>query len=93
MNRRKSNWVVGIDVGGTFTDLIMIDTAHAIVRMAKVPTTMRNQAYGVVAALAAAAAVLPELQVIVHGTTTTTNAILERKVAKVGLITTRGFRD
>ncbi|MBE0623006.1 MAG: hydantoinase/oxoprolinase family protein [Burkholderiales bacterium] len=93
MSTHKSSWVVGIDVGGTFTDLIMLDPATATVRLAKVPTTMDNQAYGVVAALAAAGAVLPELQVIVHGTTTTTNAILERKVAKVGLITTKGFRD
>ena len=86
-------WVVGIDVGGTFTDLIMLNVEDATVRLAKVPTTMNNQAYGVIAALAAAGAILPELQVIVHGTTTTTNAILERKIARVGLITTRGFRD
>ena len=93
MSAGKSNWVVGIDVGGTFTDLIMLNTADAKVHLAKVPTTADNQAYGVLAALAAAGAILPELQVIVHGTTTTTNAILERKLAKVGLITTRGFRD
>ena len=93
MNAAKSNWVVGVDVGGTFTDLIMLDSAHGAVRLAKVPTTVDNQAYGVVAALSAAGASLTELQVIVHGTTTTTNAILERKVARVGLITTRGFRD
>lgn len=93
MSTHKASWVVGIDVGGTFTDLIMLNAEDATVRLAKVPTTMDNQAYGVVAALAAAGAVLPELQVIVHGTTTTTNAILERKVARVGLITTRGFRD
>jgi len=84
---------VGIDVGGTFTDLIMLNADDATVRLAKVPTTMDNQAYGVVAALAAAGANLAHVQVIVHGTTTTTNAILERKVAKVGLITTKGFRD
>ena len=93
MTANQSSWVVGIDVGGTFTDLIMLDSTNATVRLAKVPTTVDNQAYGVVAALAAAGAALPELQVIVHGTTTTTNAILERKVARVGLITTRGFRD
>src|SRR3990172_1549195 len=93
MDKSNSSWVVGIDVGGTFTDLIMLNADDGSVRLAKVPTTMHNQAYGVVAALAAAGAVLPELQVIVHGTTTTTNAILERKVAKVGLITTKGFRD
>ena len=91
MSTHKSSWVVGIDVGGTFTDLIMLNADDATVRLAKVPTTMDNQAYGVVAALEAAGAILPDLQVIVHGTTTTTNAILERKVAKVGLITTQGF--
>ena len=93
MNTHKSSWVVGIDVGGTFTDLIMLNADDATVRLAKVPTTMHNQADGVIAALEAAGAILADLQVIVHGTTTTTNAILERKVAKVGLITTRGFRD
>ena len=45
------SWVVGIDVGGTFTDLIMLNVEDATVRLAKVPTTMDNQAYGVVAAL------------------------------------------
>src|SRR5207249_4522988 len=52
-----------------------------------------NQATGVVAALAAAHAAPAELKVIVHGTTTATNALLERKGARTGLITTRGFRD
>jgi N-methylhydantoinase A len=93
MSTHKSSWVVGIDVGGTFTDLIMLNAEDATVRLAKVPTTMHNQAYGVIAALEAAGAILADLQVIVHGTTTTTNAILERKVARVGLITTKGFRD
>lgn len=84
---------VGVDVGGTFTDLIWVDDAHAEVRLAKVPTTVHNQAHGVVAALAAARADVAALEAIVHGTTTTTNAMLERKVACVGLITTQGFRD
>jgi len=77
MSTRKPSWIVGIDVGGTFTDLIMLNADDATVRLAKVPMTMHNQAYGVVAALAAAGAVLAELQVIVHGTTTTTNAIAQ----------------
>ena len=63
------------------------------VKLAKVPTTVDNQAIGFMAALAAAGADPATLQAIVHGTTTTTNALLERKIAKVGLITTRGFRD
>jgi N-methylhydantoinase A len=85
--------IAGIDVGGTFTDLILVDDATATVRLAKVPTTVENQAWGVLAALDAAGADPASLDAIVHGTTTTTNAMLERKIAKVGLITTRGFRD
>jgi N-methylhydantoinase A len=85
--------LVGVDVGGTFTDLVLVDEATGEVRLAKVPTTPRNQAAGVLAALTAVAAAPAELKVIVHGTTTATNALLERKGARAGLITTRGFRD
>jgi len=85
--------LVGVDVGGTFTDLVLVDEATGEVRVAKVPTTVANQAAGVQAALARASASADELKVIVHGTTTATNALLERKGARTGLITTRGFRD
>jgi len=85
--------IAGIDVGGTFTDLIVVDDATGEVRIAKVPTTAPNQAFGVLAALDAAGVDPGQLDAIVHGTTTTTNAMLERKIATVGLITTRGFRD
>ncbi len=85
--------IAGIDVGGTFTDLIVVDDETGEVRIAKVPTTAENQAFGVLAALDAAGVDPAMLAAIVHGTTTTTNAMLERKIAKVGLITTRGFRD
>jgi N-methylhydantoinase A len=85
--------IAGIDVGGTFTDLIVVDDESGEVRIAKVPTTVDNQAFGVLAAIDAAGVDPAELAAIVHGTTTTTNAMLERKIATVGLITTRGFRD
>ncbi len=85
--------IAGIDVGGTFTDLIWFDELTNELRLAKVPTTPDNQAGGVLAALAAAKVDVGALDAIVHGTTTTTNAMLERKIAQVGLITTRGFRD
>ena len=85
--------LVGVDVGGTFTDLVLVDEATGLVRVAKVPTTVANQAGGVQGALAGAAAGAAEVAVIVHGTTTATNALLERKGARTGLITTRGFRD
>jgi N-methylhydantoinase A len=84
--------LAGVDVGGTFTDLILVE-ADGQVRIAKTPTTLPNQAFGVLKALKDAGASLAALDAIVHGTTTTTNAMLERKIAKVGLITTQGFRD
>src|SRR6185312_3545784 len=87
------NVVAGIDVGGTFTDLIMIEAAAGGVRIAKTPTTAENQAFGVVAALAETGFPVADIDLIVHGTTTTTNAVLERRLAKTGMITTRGFRD
>jgi N-methylhydantoinase A len=88
-----SDIVVGVDVGGTFTDLIVLNAATGDVRVAKVPTTVDNQSYGVMSAIAAGEVSLDGIGSIVHGTTTTTNAVLENKVAKCGLITTKGFRD
>lgn len=89
--------VAGVDVGGTFTDLVILDPASGAVRLAKVPTTLDpasgGQAGGVLAALEAAGVAMGDLGLIVHGTTTTTNAVLERKLSRTGLITTLGFRD
>ncbi|MHB1216788.1 MAG: hydantoinase/oxoprolinase family protein [Alphaproteobacteria bacterium] len=85
--------VVGIDVGGTFTDLMLVDEASGKVQVTKVPTTPENQAFGVINALEATKVPLSQLASIVHGTTATTNALLERNISKVGLITTKGFRD
>ena len=86
-------WIAGVDVGGTFTDLIALESSSGEVRLAKVPTTPQNQAFGVLAALDEAKLPLESLGMLIHGTTTTTNALLERKLAKTGLITTKGFRD
>lgn len=87
--------IAGIDVGGTFTDLLLTETDAdgTRVKLAKVPSTPANQAVGVLAAIAAAGVCPEGLDLIIHGTTVTTNAVLERKVARVGLITTAGFRD
>ena len=86
--------VAGIDVGGTFTDLILIDGREGgQVHIAKTPTTPDNQAFGVVSALSEADFPVADIDLIVHGTTTTTNAVLERRLAKTGMITTLGFRD
>jgi N-methylhydantoinase A len=89
----QTGLVAGVDVGGTFTDLVVFDPATGAVRLAKVPTTLPNQAGGVLAAFEAADADLAAIDLIVHGTTTTTNAVLERQLARTGLITTQGFRD
>ena len=86
--------VAGVDVGGTFTDLLLVDRrAGGGVRVVKTLSTFENQAFGVLDALEQTAVVLADVDAIVHGTTTTTNAVLERKLAKTGMITTRGFRD
>ena len=92
---RTHRRLAGIDIGGTFTDLLLYEETDrgAALRIAKIPTTVDNQAQGVLAALRSTDTDLASLDLIVHGTTATTNAVLERRVAKVGLITTRGFRD
>ncbi len=87
--------VAGIDVGGTFTDVLLFedDGAGGQIRFDKVPSTTANQAEGVLQGLDAAGCSPADLDLLIHGTTVTTNAVLERKVARVGLITTAGFRD
>jgi N-methylhydantoinase A len=91
---------IGIDVGGTFTDLVLADDAGRVV-IAKSPSTPQDQSVGVLAGLGDLAGRvgldLPDLlartERIVHGTTVATNALLERKGARVGLLTTAGHRD
>ncbi len=89
----RATVVAGVDVGGTFTDLVLVDTGSRRVRLAKTPTTLENQAFGVLNAFDTAKADVAGLDLVVHGTTTTTNAVLERRLCRTGLITTRGFRD
>ena len=85
--------IVGVDVGGTFTDLVLFDTFEASVKIAKVLSTPENQAFGVMKALESAEATMKLIDTVIHGTTVTTNALLERKISRVGLISTKGFRD
>lgn len=87
----QTGTVVGVDVGGTFTDLVALSPTG--LRLAKVPSTLHDQSKGVMSALESAECEIAALDLIVHGTTTTTNAVLERKLARTGLITTQGFRD
>ena len=82
---------VGIEVGGTFTDLVTFDGAKGTV--AKVPSTPRSPDIGAFNALEAGEIPPARVTDLVHGSTIATNAILERRGAKVAFVTTRGFRD
>ena len=84
---------MGVDVGGTFTDLVAWDAATGRTSALKVPTTPENPAGGVLNGLAAMADAAGPCASLAHGTTLVTNAIIERRVGAVGLVTTRGFRD
>ncbi len=84
---------IGVDVGGTFTDLVVHDRRTGTLRIEKVPTTPEDQSQGFMNALETAGIDLGEVNSMVHGSTIGTNAVLERKGVRCGLITTRGFRD
>ena len=91
------NWRAGVDIGGTFTDLLLVDEQSGRFRVGKVLTTASEPAAGVRDALTS------ELQsgdlsaealgMLVHGTTLVTNAVIERKGATTALLITEGFRD
>lgn len=88
----KASNILGVDVGGTFTDLLLFDAHTKAFRTAKVPSQRGDEAVGFmqgIAAIGAGAAIGS----IVHGTTVGTNSLLERRGHRVGVITTRGFRD
>lgn len=85
--------LVGVDVGGTFTDFLMVDPEKRLYRVVKIPTTSDDQARAFADGLALLDVDGSEIGSIVHGTTVGTNAVLERNGARCGLITTRGFRD
>ena len=89
--------LLGVDVGGTFTDLVLADPDSGEVRVHKAPTSGDDPSEGVIGGITEIcdmAGVEPaEISYVFHGTTTATNAILEHRGAEVGLITTEGFRD
>ncbi|MBN4667029.1 hydantoinase/oxoprolinase family protein [Pandoraea nosoerga] len=93
----QSPLVVGVDVGGTFTDLFVLDEAAGVARIVKVPSTRGEEARGFMNGIervdASGKGGAAAIATIVHGTTVGTNALLERKVARTGIITTAGFRD
>ncbi|HVL85891.1 MAG TPA: hydantoinase/oxoprolinase family protein [Pseudonocardia sp.] len=88
---------LGVDVGGTFTDVLLVEEASGATWRAKTASTPSDQAVGVLNGIAKVCAqagiAMNELAQVLHGTTVATNAILEGKGATVGLVTTRGFRQ
>lgn len=85
--------IVGVDVGGTFTDIFALDEAAGRVSIGKTPSTKPDQSVGFMRGLGEQTERLSDIAAVVHGTTVGTNALLERRGARTGLITTRGFRD
>jgi len=86
-------FIVGIDVGGTFTDLTAVDEVTGRVVVTKVPSRPRHEADAVLAGLAALGIAARDVRRLVHGTTVGTNAVLQRQGARVAVLTTAGFRD
>ncbi len=86
-------WRVGIDVGGTFTDLYALDEQRNRSVSSKVLTVRHDRAIGVFNALRAASIAPGEVETLVHGSTTATNALVERNYPPAAMITTEGFRD
>jgi len=85
--------MIGVDVGGTFTDIFVLDETTGVAQVAKVPTTRPDQSGGFLSGIKSRVEDLSSVSVVVHGTTAGTNALLERKGAKIGVITTTGLRD
>ena len=92
-----SRWRVGFDIGGTFTDFILYDGAKTEVTLHKALTTPHDPSKAALAGLTELLALrglaFADIGEMVHGTTLVTNAVIERKGAQLGLMTTRGFRD
>jgi N-methylhydantoinase A len=89
--------MIGVDVGGTFTDIVFCDTATSRLAIHKVATTpddpSRAVIQGVVEICRDNDIVVGEIEFVLHGTTSATNAVLEHKGARTGMLTNDGFRD
>ena len=93
----RDGYRIGFDIGGTFTDFVLLDRRRDTIRLHKCLTTPQDPSVGALAGLAelvdTAGIALAQVADIVHGTTLVTNAIIERRGATLGLLTTAGFRD
>src|SRR5258708_25841354 len=95
MSGTSPNLRVGIDTGGTFTDIVCVDAASGAMRVTKVASTPSNPAIGLVHGVKAilADASLDDLAGLAHGTTVATNALLQGEITRLGLIVTEGCRN
>ena len=88
---------LGVDVGGTFTDLVLIDERTKLINITKVPSTPRSPDQGVLNGIKKVSSLFKidpsEIDFLIHGTTVATNALIERKGIETALIVTKGFRD
>ncbi len=93
----SASWYVGVDIGGTFTDVVAVDAESGALHHLKVPSSRSDPAAGFIAGLSAlrdeVGVEQSDLRLLLHGTTLATNAIIERRLASTALVTTRGFRD
>ena len=87
------NYRIAVDTGGTFTDVIMLDSDNGQITTVKVPSTPANPDEAVIQGVLAMDVPLASLAFLGHGTTVAINTLVQRKGATVGLLTTRGFRD
>ena len=90
-------YMIGVDVGGTFTDLTLVDVAEQSVRIHKVPSTPSDPSQAIMTGigeiLEQAQLRYQDVDYLAHGTTVATNTLIEKKGAVTGLLTTEGFRD
>ena len=93
----RLDWRLAVDIGGTFTDLVLVDATGSVQLIEKVLTTPKDPAVGVMDGahriLTQAGISFADVRYVIHGTTLITNALIERKGARVGLITTAGHED
>lgn len=86
-------FAVGVDIGGTFTDLVGFELSTSRIVVTKAPSTPRELSGGIMECVKKSAIAIADMETLFHGSTVVINAIIEKKGAKTGLLTTRGFRD
>ncbi|MCP4620255.1 MAG: hydantoinase/oxoprolinase family protein [Bradyrhizobium sp.] len=91
--KRSANWQVGIDIGGTFTDIVARNLETGEQRLTKVRSRIDDPLEGLVAAISATGLLWEDVSDLIHGTTIVTNAIVKNELATTALVTTEGFSD